>query len=154
RTGASDIIAAGPGATRPSADIRVREVPIMAPRSVKAPASAGSHSTVRSACTMLGAALIALAAAALAATEPAPSPPAGAEPAPLPPSQFALDRIRAGGKLVIGYRADAAPMSTRDASGHPIGYSIAVCRKVADALKAELGLASLDVQWVVASPGY
>ena len=50
-----------------------------------------------------------------------------------------LDRIREGGKLTIGYRADAQPFSYQEASGPPAGYSIALCGKVAEALKAELG---------------
>ena len=50
-----------------------------------------------------------------------------------------LERIRDGGKLTIGYRADAQPFSYQEASGPPAGYSIALCGKVAEALKAELG---------------
>jgi polar amino acid transport system substrate-binding protein len=122
----------------------------------------GSHWTIRSihtahsVCAALCVAVIALASPSFAATKPAPPPPPPppAEPTPPPPPALALDRIRAGGKLVIGYRTDAAPMSSRDTSGNATGYSVAVCRKVADALKTELGLSSLDVQWVVASPGY
>ncbi len=54
--------------------------------------------------------------------------------------------IRSTGKIVLGYRPDAAPMSYRDASGKPTGYSVALCSKVADALKRELSLPSLDVR--------
>ena len=55
---------------------------------------------------------------------------------------------------MLGYRTDAAPMSSRDASGQPAGYSVALCGKVADALKAELSLPSLAVEWVAVSGGY
>src|SRR5512138_1197235 len=103
-----------------------------------------SHWIVRSFCAAF-LALIALASTSFAATKPAPPPPPPpppAEPTPPSPPPLALDRIRAGQKVVIGYRTDAAPMSSRDASGNAVGYSVAVCRKVADALKTELGLAS------------
>ena len=59
-----------------------------------------------------------------------------------------LDRVRAAGKLTIGYRADARPFSYQDESGRPAGYSIALCEKVADAVKAELGSASLATEYV------
>ena len=54
-----------------------------------------------------------------------------------------LERIRSTGKIVLGYRPDAAPMSYRDASGQPGRYSVTLCNKVADAMKSELSLSSL-----------
>ena len=62
-----------------------------------------------------------------------------------------LDRIRDGGKLTIGYRSDARPFSYQEASGPPAGYSIALCGKVAEALKAELGLRELAIEYVAVS---
>jgi putrescine:ornithine antiporter len=59
-----------------------------------------------------------------------------------------LDRVRSDGKLTIGYRADARPFSYQDESGRPAGYSIALCEKVVDAVKAELGSASLATEYV------
>jgi putrescine:ornithine antiporter len=59
-----------------------------------------------------------------------------------------LDRIKAAGKVRLGYRADAQPFSFQDGSGAAAGYSVALCNKVVDAMKAELGLATLTVEWV------
>jgi putrescine:ornithine antiporter len=69
-----------------------------------------------------------------------------------PASAGTLDRIRASGKLVLGYYTQAQPMSYRDASGHPAGYSVLLCQKIADEMKAELGLQKLAVEWVALTP--
>jgi putrescine:ornithine antiporter len=69
-----------------------------------------------------------------------------------PASAGTLDRIRASGKLVLGYYTQAQPMSYRDASGHPAGYSVLLCQKIADEVKAELGLQMLAVEWVALTP--
>jgi polar amino acid transport system substrate-binding protein len=59
-----------------------------------------------------------------------------------------LGRIRETGKLRLGHRADARPFSYLDESGKPAGYSLALCEKVADAVKSELGLGQLAVEYV------
>ena len=81
-------------------------------------ASAAASAAVRSSAALLAVLALAVAAPTRAGT---------------------LERIRDGGKLTIGYRADAQPFSYQEASGPPAGYSIALCGKVAEALKAELG---------------
>jgi putrescine:ornithine antiporter len=62
-----------------------------------------------------------------------------------------LERVRDAGKLRIGYRADARPFSYREGAA-PAGYSIALCGKVVEALKAELGTAPAVEYVEVASP--
>lgn len=59
-----------------------------------------------------------------------------------------LDRVRQAGKLTLGYRADARPFAFKDEAGNASGYSVALCQKVADQVKAELGIATLKVEWV------
>jgi putrescine:ornithine antiporter len=59
-----------------------------------------------------------------------------------------LERVRYTGKLTLGYRADARPFSYRDESGNPAGYSVALCSRIAEEVKAELGLSALAVDWV------
>lgn len=59
-----------------------------------------------------------------------------------------LDRIKAAGRIRLGYRADAQPFAFRDGSGNAAGYSVALCLKVADAIKTRLSLATLGVEWV------
>jgi putrescine:ornithine antiporter len=66
----------------------------------------------------------------------------------VPASAGALDQIKAGGKIRLGYRSDARPLAYRDDSGQPAGYSVALCQQIAAAAKAELGLADLSVEWV------
>jgi polar amino acid transport system substrate-binding protein len=63
-------------------------------------------------------------------------------------SAATLDRVREQSKLTLGYRVDVRPFSYQDASGSPTGYSVALCQKVADSVKAELGLADLAIDWV------
>lgn len=59
----------------------------------------------------------------------------------------ALDRVRDSGKLSLGYRSDARPFAFDD-GGKPSGFSVALCQRIADAMKAELKLTSLQVEWV------
>lgn len=59
-----------------------------------------------------------------------------------------LERVRQAGKLTLGYRADARPFSYRDESGNAAGYSVALCQKIAEQVKAELKLSTLNVEWV------
>jgi polar amino acid transport system substrate-binding protein len=58
-----------------------------------------------------------------------------------------LDQVKESGKLVLGYRADTRPFAFSD-GGQPAGFSVALCRKVADAVKAELKLPALAVEFV------
>jgi putrescine:ornithine antiporter len=59
-----------------------------------------------------------------------------------------LDRVRESGKLRLGHSVDARPFSYEDETGAPAGYSIVVCQKIADAVKAELGMAQLAIEHV------
>ena len=68
--------------------------------------------------------------------------------APMTASAAVLDRVRETGKLILGYEPDARPFSFEGEAGRPSGYAVALCEKVADAVKAELGLATLTLEWV------
>jgi ABC-type amino acid transport substrate-binding protein len=59
-----------------------------------------------------------------------------------------LSRIKNTGRLTLGYRADARPFSYTDDSGLPAGYSIALCQKISDETKRDLGLSTLKVDWI------
>ena len=80
--------------------------------------------------------------ALLAGAAPALAQKAAATPA------TTLERIKQTAKIRLGFREDARPFSFRDAAGNAGGYSVALCQKVADAVKAELGLATLSTEWV------
>ncbi len=68
--------------------------------------------------------------------------------AALPVSAGTLDQIKGSGKLRLGYRTDARPFSYRDESGNAAGYSVVLCQRIAEQVKAELGLPALGVEWV------
>ncbi len=59
-----------------------------------------------------------------------------------------LERVREAGKLRLGHRVDAPPFSYLDQAGKPAGYSIALCQKIAEAVKTELGAPALAVEYV------
>lgn len=74
------------------------------------------------------------------------------EPVAAPAPQTTLERVRATGSIRFGYRTDAQPFSYRDDSGAAAGYTVALCAKVADRVKAELGLATLAIEWIPVAP--
>ena len=45
-------------------------------------------------------------------------------------------------------------MSYRDSSGQPAGYAVALCKRVVDAMKSDIGAASLAVEWVAVGSGF
>jgi ABC-type amino acid transport substrate-binding protein len=58
-----------------------------------------------------------------------------------------LERIKKTKTFKIGYRKDSAPFSF-DLNGEPAGYSVDLCRRIAEDVKAQLGLDKLDVKLV------
>ena len=81
---------------------------------------------------MIARALVLLAAFLLAAPSPAQT----------------LDKIRKTGTLTLGYIDGAAPFSYADANGDPQGYSVDLCRAVAESLAEQLGRKGLKSRWV------
>jgi len=68
--------------------------------------------------------------------------------AAVPVRAATLDRVRETNRLRLGYVAEARPFSYQDASGNPAGYSVALCQKVADAVKTQVGTPGLAIEWV------
>lgn len=56
-----------------------------------------------------------------------------------------LDKIRKDGAITIGHRDSSIPFSYLNDKQEPIGYSMDICLKIADAVKAELKLPNLKV---------
>jgi polar amino acid transport system substrate-binding protein len=56
-----------------------------------------------------------------------------------------LDRIKNSGTIRLGFQSDARPFSYRDGSGNVQGYSMEICRKIANEVQTELGLSKLDI---------
>ena len=111
-------------------------------------------------CTRLFALLLASLAAGSVfaqATQPAtaavaadaPKPAEAAKPAePLPPT---LQKVRDTGVLVIAHREASIPFSYLDADKKPVGYALELCLKVAEALRRDLKLPNLRVEFVPVS---
>jgi len=57
----------------------------------------------------------------------------------------ALKQIKESGEIRIGYRDASIPYSYLDDTQHPVGYSMDLCLRVVDAVKAELELPALKV---------
>jgi polar amino acid transport system substrate-binding protein len=68
--------------------------------------------------------------------------------AALPATAQTLDRVRAAGRINLGYIADAPPFTSRGAGGTPEGYGVALCERIVDRVRMQLGSSQLAVQWV------
>lgn len=68
-----------------------------------------------------------------------------------PPPATTLERVSATGVLRLGYHTDARPYSWRDEAGQPAGFAVALCKQVAEKVKASAGVAGLKVEWVPVS---
>lgn len=59
-----------------------------------------------------------------------------------------LDKIRKSGVISLGYIDNAAPFSWLDGNGEPQGYSVELCRTVAEGIATQLKRTGLKVRWV------
>ena len=59
-----------------------------------------------------------------------------------------LKKIKTSGTFTIGYRESAPPFSLMGPDKRPVGYSIDLCMHVASAVRKQLGLATLKLNWV------
>lgn len=59
-----------------------------------------------------------------------------------------LDKARQSGRISMGYVAEARPFSYVDVAGKAAGYAIDLCGKVGEAVKTELKLPSLAIDFV------
>lgn len=62
-----------------------------------------------------------------------------------------LAKIKDSGTIKLGYRENSPPFSFQGNDGKPHGYSVDLCRIVADEVARQLGIAKLDVRWVMVS---
>ncbi len=87
----------------------------------------------------LGIAAVALSAVALVATGVQA---AGADGSPV------LTRIKERGVINMGHRESSVPFSYIGPDGKPIGYSVDLCMKIIDQVKAELKMPNLKIKYV------
>jgi len=59
-----------------------------------------------------------------------------------------LEKIRKQGAITLGYIDGAAPFSYADGNGEPQGYSVELCRVIADGIAAQLERKQLKTRWV------
>jgi glutamate/aspartate transport system substrate-binding protein len=59
-----------------------------------------------------------------------------------------LRKIREAGVVTIGYRESSVPFSYLDDAQRPVGYSMAICDRIVDAVKAQLQLPDLERRFV------
>jgi glutamate/aspartate transport system substrate-binding protein len=57
-----------------------------------------------------------------------------------------LQKIKDSGTVVIGHRDASIPFSYLDDNQQPIGYSMDICMKVVEAIKAEIHMPNLQVK--------
>lgn len=59
-----------------------------------------------------------------------------------------LDRIKQSGKIIIGNRDASVPFSYLDENHKPVGYAIDLCLKITEAVRKQLALKTLAVEYV------
>ncbi len=59
-----------------------------------------------------------------------------------------LKRISETGTIRIGYVPDAPPLSFVDEEGNVVGYSIDLCRHIASAIRFDLGLEKIEIEFM------
>ena len=67
---------------------------------------------------------------------------------PAAASAQTLDKIRKQGSITLGYIDGAAPFSYADGNGDPQGFSVELCRTVAEGIAAQLERSQLKTRWV------
>ena len=85
---------------------------------------------------------------ASAQTKAPPSAPAVAAPAAPAERIDTLRRIRDTGAILVGVREASVPFSFIDAQKQPQGYSVDLCLRIADAIKADMKLPRLEVRFI------
>lgn len=59
-----------------------------------------------------------------------------------------MDKVARTGEFVIGYRADASPLSYENGDGEPSGYSVDMCRRIAASVKGHLSDHEIETKFV------
>jgi glutamate/aspartate transport system substrate-binding protein len=95
--------------------------------------------------------VVALLTSGLLALAPIPggaqSPPAPTSP-PQPPT---LQKVRDTGVITLAHRESSSPFSFFDQNKRPVGYALDLCLKVVEALRRELKLPGLRVEYLAVS---
>jgi ABC-type amino acid transport substrate-binding protein len=63
-----------------------------------------------------------------------------------------LDRVKAGGDIVIAHRESSVPFSYLDADKKPVGYAVDLCIKLAEAVRAKVGAKAGGISYLMVTP--
>ena len=64
-------------------------------------------------------------------------------------AETVLERVSAGGKLVIAHRESSVPFSYIDTqSGKPVGYAVDLCLRMAEVVRKKTGKKDMEVQFL------
>jgi ABC-type amino acid transport substrate-binding protein len=63
-----------------------------------------------------------------------------------------VDRVKAGGDIIIAHRESSVPFSYLDADKKPVGYAVDLCVKLAAAVRAKLGAKTGGVAYLMVTP--
>ncbi len=61
-------------------------------------------------------------------------------------AETVLERVAAGGKLVIAFRESSVPFSYLDANNKPVGYAMDLCLKLAETVRQKTGAKNMPVE--------
>lgn len=64
----------------------------------------------------------------------------------------ALERIQSSGRIVLAHRESSVPFSYLLPDGHPVGYAVDLCLKVAEAVRKKLKMNALNPQFLLVTP--
>ena len=62
-----------------------------------------------------------------------------------------LKRINDSGEINLGYRVDQTPLSFDNGSNNPAGYSVDLCRRIAEAVKQKLARTDININYLPVS---
>lgn len=68
-------------------------------------------------------------------------------------AETVLERVAAGGKLVVAHRESSIPFSYLDQDKRPVGYALDLCLKVAEAVRKKTGAKNMQVEYLMVTPG-
>jgi glutamate/aspartate transport system substrate-binding protein len=68
-------------------------------------------------------------------------------------AETVLERVAAGGKLVLAHRESSIPFSYLDHDKKPVGYALDICLKVAEAVRKKTGAKDMKVEFLMVTPG-
>ncbi len=77
-------------------------------------------------------------------------PPFGS-PAATAAEEGTLDKIARTKTITIGYRSDEVPFAYRTPDGAAVGYTVELCNRIADHVRATLNLDTINIDYVLAT---